>query len=227
MRHSNRFNTIMTSNYWAMALFCLFVVLPAAAKANGYALRCHNVFATNSDMLIAMNPIYKGENKGTYIDPITKTAWNVKYFSKEELFPYALFSKDGLMVNHQGKKISSDFDPEAMSFEHGLLVIDKNNNVYLLPFESRGKYHHSSLSAGDDILFAGTAAFHNGILREFSNSSGHYKPDSKQTLRVLKTLQKQGINLDNTKLTGPAAKELTNSYSIDPKELASLLKKLE
>lgn len=227
MKHSNRFNTRMASNYWALALFCLSMSLTALAKANGHALQCHNVFAVNSDMLIAMNPLYRGEDKGTYMDPITKKPWNVKYFSKEELLPYALFAKDGLIVNHQGKKTSSDFDPEAMSFEHGLLVIDKNNKAYLLPFESRGKYHHSSLSAGDDIIFAGTATFHNGVLREFSNSSGHYKPSSKQTLKALKILQKQGVNLDSTKLTGPAAKELTNSYSIDPKELSALLKKLE
>ncbi len=227
MKHSNRFKTRKTSNYWALALFCLSMSLTTLAKANGHALQCHNVFFTNSDLLIAMNPTYRGEDKGTYMDPITKKAWNVKYFSKEELLPYALFVKEGLIVNHQGKKTSSDFDPEAMSFEHGLFVIDKNNKAYLLPFESRGKYHHSSLSAGDDIIFAGTAAFHNGVLREFSNSSGHYKPSAKQTLQALKILQKQGLSLESTKLTGPAAKELTNSYSIDPKDLSALLKKLE
>lgn len=223
MRNTGALKILSLLTLCAGAVFCLILFISDLALANGHPLQCQNIFHPNSSLLIAMNPEYRGENTGKYTDPVTKTKWNVKYYTSSELKQYEVIPRDNLLTNSSGKKISSEFDAEAMSFEHGLFVIDKNYRMYLLPFEIRGTYHHSSLSRGDDIIFAGTAAFHNGILKELSNSSGHYKPSSQQTLVVLKQLSRRGINLSETSLSGQAAEDLTGTYSIGPKELRSLL----
>lgn len=215
------FGAILTSNIWAKAVLCLLLGLSLQSQAT--ALQCSSLFLPHSDLLIAMNPKYRGENEGRYLDPITKNPWRVKYLAGAERRQYEVLWKDGRFVNQQGKKIESEFDPESMSFDNGLFVIDKNFRMFLLPFESRGEYHHSSLSRGEDVIFAGTAAFSNGVLRELSNSSGHYKPSAEHTRTVLLELKKRGIDLSQTKLRGQAARDLKNSFSVSPKELTELL----
>lgn len=228
MKRKIKFMHLLEVNAKLTQICCLTIfgslMVTSESFANGYPLQCRHIFHDNSTLMIAMNPLYRGENAGKYIDPVTHKPWMVKYFNREELKKFEVVLKDGIFYDLHGKKMSSEFDAESMSFDHALLVIDKNFKVYLMPFESRGTYHHSSLSNGDDIIFAGTAAFHHGALRELSNSSGHYKPSGKQTLAVLKALQKRGANLQSLTLTGQVATELSQSTTVDAKSLAILLK---
>ncbi|WP_415062493.1 hypothetical protein [Bdellovibrio sp.] len=157
------------------------------------------------------------------MDPITKRPWKVHYYSMAEKAKFELFPQKGLLVHRDGKKADSPFDAESLSFENALLVIDKDLRIFILPFEERGRYHHSSLSAGQDILFAGTAAFSQGILRELSDQSGHYRPSPQQTLLAIKELQKMGVDMRMMKLSGHIAKHLGNSYSLTPKEVQQLV----
>ena len=110
-----------------------------------------------------------------------------------------------------------------MSFEHHLFIVDQQLRIFILPFEERGKFHHSSLSAGENILFAGTLGLHQGVLREISDKSGHYRPDTQQTLKVLKLLQNQGLDLSQTKLYGYAAQEIGKSHILTSGQLKEVL----
>lgn len=207
----------------------LFAALIAVVPATALAIQCEGIFILSSSQghpLLTMAAEYRGEDRGLYMDPITKKPWFVKYFSESEKQAFELFVDGKILVNREGVKVDSVYDPEAMSFETSLIVIDKNHRMFLLPFEERGVFHHSSLGAGEDVFFAGTASFGQGVLREFTGGSGHYKPSVQQTLLALQDLRKKGVDLSNTKLTGRIAKELTGSYVINPSDLKVILDNL-
>lgn len=196
---------------------------------SGWALQCEGIFRLESSRgypLLSMAAEYRGEDRGLYIDPLTKKPWFVKYFTEIEKRPFELLIEGKTLVNREGVKADSVYDPEAMSFETSLIVIDKDHRIFVLPFEERGRFHHSSLGAGEDVFFAGTASFGQGFLREFTGGSGHYKPSVQQTLLTLLDLRQRGVDLSQTKLTGRIAKELNGTFSVSPGELKVILDKL-
>lgn len=211
--------------YWALTVILILFMAPSSAQT---APLCSPLFleASNSIVPIAMNPIYKGEDKGTYIDPLTKEPWKVKYYSADERKAFEVSIHEGRLVHEDGKKADTPFDPDSMSFEHHLLVIDQQLRIFILPYEQRGRFHHSSLSAGENILFAGTLGIHQGIVRELSDKSGHYRPDPQQTLKVLKLLQSRGLDLNQTQLYGYVAQDIGKSHILTPGQLKKHLESL-
>lgn len=201
----------------------LFLSVPSVSSAQ--APLCQDLFDSPL-ALISMNPTYRGEEMGLYVDPVTKVPWKVRYFSEAEKAKYELFIRDGIFVDKDGVKAQSPFDHEAISWENGLLVIDAQSRIFLLPYEQRGLYHHSSLSAGKDVLFAGTAGFHQGYLREFSDRSGHYKPSTQQTRMTLEELSRKGVDLRQIRLTGHFIREITDSISISSREVPQVFPEL-
>lgn len=204
----------------------LFAALVANTPLSAWSIQCDGVFNLKSSAdhpLLTMAAEYRGEDRGLFIDPVTKKPWFVKYFNESEKRPYELVINDRLFVNRDGVKADSIYDPESMSHETSLIVIDKNHRIFALPFEERGRFHHSSLGGGDDVFFAGTASFGQGYLREFTGSSGHYKPTVSQTLLALLDLRERGVDLSKVKLTGMIAQELKGAFVIGPGELKQIL----
>lgn len=195
----------------------LFLATPSFSMAQGP--QCQELFEIDSPNLIPMNPLYRGEDKGQFIDPITKQPWRVRYFSERMKARFELFIRDGLLVDKDGVKAQSAYDHESMSWENALIVIDADHRIFHIPFEKRGRYHHSSLSGGKDVIFAGTAAFHSGFIRELSDRSGHYKPTSQQTLAALRGLAAKGVDISQLRLTGHFVKESSNQISLPPREV--------
>ncbi|MNL43604.1 hypothetical protein D3C87_1661250 [compost metagenome] len=173
-----------------------------------------------------MNPLYRGEELGLYIDPVTKVPWKVRYFTESEKAPYQLFIRDGLLVDKTGAKAQSAYDHESMSWENALIIIDADHRIFHLQFEQRGMYHHSTLSGGKDVIFAGMAAFHYGYIRELTDRSGHYKPNPQQTRAALLELAKKGADLSQIRLTGYFVKEVTNQISLSPREVPKVFPEL-
>ncbi|KHD87788.1 MAG: hypothetical protein OM95_12300 [Bdellovibrio sp. ArHS] len=218
------------SNFLSKLLFwVLFLATGLSNLPAGHAAPplCQNLFSETLSSpavpLISMDSRYRGEDRGLYIDPVTQKPWQVHYYSMAEKNAFELIPQNGLLVHRNGKKADSPFDAESLSFESALLVIDKDLRIFILPFEERGRFHHSSLSAGEDVLFAGTAAFNAGVLRELSDQSGHYKPSPQQTLIAIKELQKMGVDLSMLKLSGRIAQHFRNTYYLSPKEVRDIL----
>lgn len=205
----------------------LFLESPLFAVAS--APLCQELFQDDTPELIRMNPIYRGENSGRYIDPLTNKPWNVRYYTEAEKVEFELVIRNGILVHKDGKKAQSPYDDEAMNWDNGLLVIDANFRIFLLPTEERGVLHHSSLSNGKAVLFAGTAAFHDGYIRELTDSSGHYKPNTQQTRAVLQRLAAHGVDLRQIRLTGYFVKDTMNDpnhISLSPREVPQVFPEL-
>jgi hypothetical protein len=58
-----------------------------------------------------------------------------------------------------------------------------------------GRFHHSSLVAGQPVAAAGEIVVHEGTLMLLSNKSGHYRPNRKFTEQALHALKTAGIDI--------------------------------
>lgn len=186
---------------------------------------CDYIFVETESKLfpIAMETQYRGENKGLYLDPITKTPWRVNYLNENQKSPLELVIKNGRLEHHNGNKANTEFDSDSMSFNHVLVVIDQKSRIFILPNEERGVFHHSSLTSGENILFAGSIGIHQGQIRELSDLSGHYRPNTQQTIKVLKHLSQLGLDISNLKLYGRVAQDLNKTHSMSQQDVQRAL----
>lgn len=222
---------IFTIKLLFAALGIIIVTTNALPEASANSSQsCSQVFSTTRQNLTSTIPLvsmdrrYLGEDQGLYLDPVTKKPWQVKYFTEPELNFFELKIRRGLFFNKDGEKVNSEFNGDSMSFISNLVVIDKDHRIFMLPYEQRGLLHHSSLSRGQDVLFAGTIAFFHGQITELSNRSGHYKPTRQQTLLALRDLKNRGANLSSLKLK--LRKRATEDYHLNATEVARLLENL-
>ncbi len=66
---------------------------------------------------LTMDARYRGEHLGTYLDPITKEPWMVKYFDRMERDSLEVHYKNGVFVDAKGQKLNSNFDAESLTFD--------------------------------------------------------------------------------------------------------------
>jgi hypothetical protein len=168
---------------------------------------------------LPMDPRYKGEHNGTYIDPITKVPWMVKYFDRIERDALEVHYDNGYFVDAKGTKLDSKFDTEALSFEEALIVVSKSYHIYVYPRDERGRIHHSSILAGEDVMFAGMAAFSGGRIRVLTDRSGHYAPPPEYTRWFIRLLWRTGVDLSGMTLMGRAAQHFGSTHAMRPKEV--------
>lgn len=217
-------------SYFVLVLF-ISIFGGSASFANTYvfsAPMCSSVLSEASveswtERRVQMDKTYLGENSGQYSDPVTRAVWKVKYFTAEELRQYKLTPQGKVLVDFMGKKAESAFDADSLHFDSSLIVINKNREILVLPFEERGRFHHSSLTAGQEVIFAGTATFANGKLRSLSDMSGHYKPDALQFLVALRTLFKMGVDMTQLRVEGHLAQDVFGTASMTQAEVKAKL----
>jgi hypothetical protein len=212
----------------ATGLRVLFALIGAYSDPAWATPRCEVFFApyvqSSSPPLLQRLAEYEGEERGEYTDPVTRAPWRVRYFTEAEREAYRVrLNAEGRFVDSAGRRMNSRFDEEFLSFEEALLVIDPQNRWFVLPFEERGRYHHSSLLAGGAVKFAGTVAFLDGQIRRLSDISGHYRPESWRMLWLLRDLQRRGANLAQIEVSGRGAREFGGSPHLRAHEVREML----
>jgi hypothetical protein len=207
----------------------LLAPLPLLAQPQSCAgIYFHEAAAHRWQPLLHMDPAYVGEDRGMYVDPRTNMRWNVKYFGDETKKEFEVFiNKDGLVVDRAGQPVSTEFDRESLQFEHALFVIDADLRIYVMNLDERGKFHHTSITHGQPIIFAGSIGLMEGKIREISDESGHYKPSVLQSLIAIRTLHLMGANMGNMKLRGIVLPQtLLHTYSMTADEVQTSLRAL-
>ena len=58
--------------------------------------------------------------------------------------------------------------------KHSNIIIDTSGKIYIFPYISN-TMHHTFISHGSDVIFAGTIGLENGKITYIDNSSGHYR----------------------------------------------------
>lgn len=79
-------------------------------------------------------------------------------------------------------------------------------------------FHHSSFFKGRPVACAGTMEIKNGCIVEITLLSGHYKPNRKHMLTLLKSLQEKGVDLSQVRVKDhPDGSEQNAQYYLDHK----------
>ncbi len=97
-------------------------------------------------------------------------------------------------------RIQTDAGAEAEPGANIVFVVRPNGQVLAGKYV-RGRFHHSSLVAGENVIGAGEMAFDaSGRLTQISDKSGHYMPDRVRVLQGLDAIANTGVDLSNVDL---------------------------
>ncbi|MBL7665816.1 MAG: hypothetical protein JNM93_11835 [Bacteriovoracaceae bacterium] len=125
------------------------------------------------------------------------------FFSLEGVYPNgvnisaqkraeALLSFEDGLIFQKGEELTTNYIPGF------ILVVDVDKKFYSLPGRA-GYFHHDNFFGKETpVIFAGEIRVLDGVLLYLSNSSGHFKPNSKSILTILKILTELGIDLTYT-----------------------------
>ncbi len=190
----------------AHRIFCsgravLLAVLWLQSGAFGEAGFYHSRTSCSALPLLAMDPIYENEEFGFL------ALTGVRYLENEkQLARYEVKFKDGVLVDYRGRPVQSKpalrqrLGKWAYSKMIGevpppfsTVVVTADKRMFLGPDGLSGRFHHSSFFAGRPVLLAGLLRVENGVIVDFSNRSGHYKPGPYHTALFLKFLAEQGV----------------------------------
>jgi hypothetical protein len=75
--------------------------------------------------------------------------------------------------------------------------MDENGKIIASKVHSIGKFHHSSFLSGQPVASAGEISVEQGVVREITRRSGHYKPTAEQLNQFLERLNNAGVDLRN------------------------------
>ncbi len=149
----------------------------------------------------------------------------VEYLDPADLETYRLHNQDGLATlfakDYKGEDTYNPLNCEKTvnGQERYALVIPAVEpvNIYVKTMNDHNvtSYytHHTSLSLGEDVYFAGEATIKHGKFKSISNQSGHYKPNLRSFIYGLSVIQNQGFNLANCQ-----AQVITSQHAFDQSE---------
>ena len=142
---------------------------------------------------------YEGEHlPGNDVWPDGK---QVTYLSDAERAKFKLTVKDGKLYDAQGQLFdTSDASTHWSGEGKAIFVMDENGAIYASKFQEPAEFHHSSLLAGKPVAAAGEITVENGVLKEVTNESGHYRPPAALVNQFLQQLELEGVNLKNVAL---------------------------
>jgi hypothetical protein len=124
----------------------------------------------------------------------------VKYLPPEEREAFRLTFTDGLIYDADGKRFDTR---EAVSLHSNLpkaiFVMNAAGEFFAAQRQIIGRFHHSSLAAGEPVAAAGEILVLDGLLFEISNKSGHYRQEACLWIRRLTRWRARASRLLATK----------------------------
>lgn len=112
---------------------------------------------------------------------------DVPYLAPAQQLEQTLKVVDGRFLNAQG---------QPMTTRHAhLMVVNPSGDMIAMARPASGIFHHSSLSAGEDVSMAGYVELNEGKLNKVTNTSGHYQPPLPSFEKLLRHWMDQGVDL--------------------------------
>jgi len=105
---------------------------------------------------------------------------------------------DGLFHWENGDLVSAGTDGIRALFV--LMKIDGVFRLFLWPESERRRYHHSTLSAGQEVWMAGEMIVRDGRLLFLSNKSGHYEPPKESLFVFERWLRSRGADFSRAEV---------------------------
>lgn len=113
--------------------------------------------------------------------------------------------RDGVvrLYDNRGKRFDTSRAGAEGQFHTGedsagkaIFVMLKNGDLFASNYYQSGRFHHSTLAAGDRVAAAGQIKVVKGRLVAYDDLSGHYRPERWQTRQFVDWLTRSGIDLN-------------------------------
>lgn len=98
---------------------------------------------------------------------------------------------EGQFVDHEGHILNS---PQGM-IDKAIFAIDEEGRMFVSHYQQVGRFQHSSLVAGGNVLLAGEILFINGHIAYISNQSGHYHPHARSLDLFIDVLEELDVKI--------------------------------
>jgi hypothetical protein len=140
-----------------------------------------------------MDPRYLGENtgEGILLHGVKQRTYYIT--SEQEQESYRLRFKDGILIDHSGKPLTTD---PSIKF-----VMDEFGNIFGGNIKTPGFHEqHSAFLAGKPVTFAGRITVINGEISAIDNISGHYKTPMDSYKYLLDEVKRSGVDISKIKV---------------------------
>lgn len=118
----------------------------------------------------------------------------VPYFSGKALADKELKIKDGLLLDHHGFPASTaSYRTNEAGVGYGTLIMTQDNKLYCYTHK-KNELHHTSITAGRAVLFAGEVRLANGKIVGLTSKTGHYKTPAAVAKQFVQYLSENGIS---------------------------------
>lgn len=137
---------------------------------------------------IAMLSAYRHEELGMVFGQ------KVKYLGEEERKAYEVSVKDGLLQGADGQPIDTrDATVSGDKTGSAIYVMDHDGKLYLSNQAGIADFQHTSFLAGQPVAAAGTIRVEDGVVKEITRSSGHYRPGEEFLDQAVAELHARGV----------------------------------
>lgn len=121
----------------------------------------------------------------------------VEFLDRRARLDHLVIIENGLLFQ-DGKPMSTSV--KVGSIWADTYAVDKYGNLYSKPFKATQnlRFNHSSYCAGKEVICAGTICCREGRPVYLSNMSGHYKPNWRSVVELLRILAEEGVDLNDT-----------------------------
>lgn len=137
---------------------------------------------------------------GRFVGEETGRVWGTKvmYLTEAERQSYRIHIKDGKLYEASGKLFDTrDASTHFSGAGRAIFVMSSTGELYASKVQDVGKFHHSSLLAGADVMAAGEMEVEEGMLKLVTRKSGHYQPSGLGSWSLRKELQAKGVDTGN------------------------------
>jgi hypothetical protein len=120
---------------------------------------------------VPMLQAYQHEEKGMVFGQ------KVRYLDETERQAYEVNVKDGLLHGADGQPFDTrDATVSGEKTGSAIFVMDHDGKLYLSNQAGIADFQHTSFLAGQPVAAAGTIRVEDGVIKEITRSSGHYRP---------------------------------------------------
>ncbi len=134
-----------------------------------------------------MDGVYVGEEKGCVLSNSACRPPFVIYYSDEQRDSLKITMRNGKFYNSLNRPFYTGSKPARF-------VMDDEGNVYSQEDPMDFMLKHSSFLAGKPVASAGMINVSSGVVKSFSDNSGHYKPETLNNIQFKEYLLQGGMS---------------------------------
>jgi hypothetical protein len=140
----------------------------------------------------AIQDKYRMESVDCLWKGVVRCPPTVVYYDVHRRLPLEVSVKDGRLVDSQGVLVDTSDADEAHGHKAAIFVMGPDGQILLSKVHEAGRFHTSSLLAGNPVSGAGLMVVEQGKIKNITACSAHYMPDQDLNKQVEDSLWMKG-----------------------------------